>query len=78
MIYSVMGVEGVYIEAENYKQLMFGLMQLTKQNADVAEWMEGIARRCAIDSSVDIRTENYEDFVQDLIDHGYLTKQEIH
>ena len=78
MIFAVKGVDGVYIEADNFTEIMYGVMSLTKQNAEVADWMEGIARRCALDSGVNIRMDNHRNFITDLINHGYLTAQEIH
>ena len=41
MIFAVKGIDGVYIEADNFTEIMYGLMSLTKQNAEVADWMEG-------------------------------------
>lgn len=78
MIYKINAREDVFVEADNDKELMFGLMLLTEQNSDVLEWMEGIARRCHVDSLAEIRTDNIENFINDLINHGYITKQEIH
>ena len=78
MIFEVRGVKGVFIEADNFTEIMYGLMAMTKQNAEVEQWIDGIARRCALDTGVTIRTDNHYNFVTDLITHGYLIKQEIH
>lgn len=78
MIYKINAREDVYIEADDNHELMFGLMMLTAENDDLLEWMEGIARRCHIDSSATINTDSVDEFINDLLNHGYITKQEIH
>jgi hypothetical protein len=68
----------VFIEAENYDELLYGLMALVDESADIADFMDGIARRCEIDSSAEIDADDPDQFIKDLIHYGYITKQEIH